>query len=251
MRHIVYYILIFSFVSFQCKKNTEPYTNHTQETYNHNRNPGISASDFLRSTTYKSVKIEIEYMPGFRPDPRAVDIFLNLIAERLNKPGGIFTEEKEIDPTLKTVFTFDDISAIETRNRTVFTNGDQMGVYILFVSGSYYNGNILGLTYKNTSMCFFGEPLQNFSIGITEEEKIRAMAMLFAHEFGHLLGLVNMGTLMVVDHLDIAHANHCNNSGCIMHHSFEPSEENIARIYSENRSFDINCINDLRANGGK
>jgi hypothetical protein len=251
MKHIFYYILIFSIASFQCKKNNELYTNPTQESYNHNRNPGVSASDFLRSTTYKSLKIEIEYMPGFKPDPRAVNIFINLLAERLNKPAGIFTEEKEIDPTLQTAFSLNDISSIETRNRTIFTNGDQLGACILFISGSYYNGNILGLAYKNTSLCFFGEPLKNFSIGITEEEKIRAMAMLFAHEFGHLLGLVDMGTSMVVAHRDIANGNHCDNNGCIMHHSFEPNTVNFTRIYSENRSFDTNCIIDLRANGGK
>jgi hypothetical protein len=251
MRRIICYILIFSLVSFYCKKDTESYTNHTQESYNHDRNPGRSARDFLQSANYKSLKIEVQYMPGFRPDMRAINIFVELLNERLNKSAGIFVVEKEIDPTLMTVFSPSDISNIESRNRTVFTNGDQMSAYLLFTSGTYYIGNILGLAYKNTSICFFGEPINNFSVGVTENDKIKAIAMLLAHEFGHLLGLVDMGTSMVTGHRDTDNGNHCNNNACLMHHTFEPETQNFARIVISNPSFDANCINDLRGNGGK
>jgi hypothetical protein len=251
MRRIIYIILVLSFVALQCKKDTEPYKSPAQNSYDHNLNPGKSARDFLGSASYKSLKIEIQYMPGFRPDPRAINIFIDLLSERLKKPSGILVEEKEIDPTLKTTFILSDISGIESRNRTVFTNGDQMGAYILFTSGAYYTGNILGLAYKNTSVCFFGEPLQIFSGGVTEEDKIRIIALLLTHEFGHLLGLVDMGTLMFVAHRDINNGNHCDNSDCLMHHSFEPDTRNFARILQYDPSFDANCINDLHANGGK
>lgn len=248
---------MFVFVSLQCKKNPESYPgsasypNGTQYSYNHNRNPGSSARDFLRSTTFKSLKIEIQYMPGFKPDDGAIDLFVNLLRERLNKPAGIFVEQKEINPTLLTIFTLNDISNIESRNRTVFTNGDQLGAYILITSGSYSNGNVLGLSYKNTSMCFFGEPLKYYSIGVEEDSRIKTMAMLFEHEFGHLLGLVDMGTLMQFDHMDAYNDNHCNNRACLMHHTYEPTTENFVKIIVDIPSFDANCIADLKANGGK
>ncbi len=251
MRRIIFYILILSVVSFHCKKDTESYANHTQESYNHNRNPGSSARDFLGSANYKSLKIELQYMPGFRPDSRAINIFIDLLNERLNKPAGIFVTEREIDPTLMTIFSPIDISYFESRNRTVFTNGEQMGAYLLFTSGTYYIGNILGIAYKNTSICFFGESLNSFSAGVTENDKIKVMALLLAHEFGHLLGLVDMGTSMVIGHRDTDNGNHCNNNACLMHHTFEPETQNFARILISNPSFDANCINDLKGNGGK
>lgn len=253
IKYGVSFILILSFVLFQCKKNTESYTNDTHINYNNDESPGNSARDFLRSTTYKSLKIEIQYMPGFKPDSRSLNIFVDLLNERLNKPAGISVEEKEIDPTFKTTFTINDIADIESRNRTVYTSGDQIGAYILFTSGTYYNGNIIGLAYKNTSICFFGETIKYFLSG-TEEDKIRIIALLLSHEFGHLLGLVDIGSPMVVDHHDPDHGNHCNNAKCLMHYtytSYEKIKRNFKQILLENPSFDKNCSDDLKANGGK
>src|SRR5512141_118349 len=149
MRRIIYSILFIFLLSIQCRKDTGSSITQPPESYNHNKNPGISAADFLGSTTYKSLKIELQYMPGFRPDSRAINIFVDLLNERLNIPAAIFIEEKEIEPTLKTTFSPSDISSIESSNRTVFTHGDQMGAYILFTSGTYYSGSVLGLAYKN------------------------------------------------------------------------------------------------------
>jgi predicted Zn-dependent protease len=254
MRYSIYYILILLFLSLQCNKESVSYnsdTNHFPGSYNHLGNPGISARDYLGSTTYKSLKIEIQYMPGFKPDSRAINIFTDLLSGRLNKPGGIIIEEKEIYPTVMEIFSYSDISNIESSNRTIFTKGDQMSAYILFTSGTYYNGNVIGLAYKNTSICFFGEPLKYFSGGPAEEDRIKIMALIITHEFGHLLGLVDMGTSMVVNHRDWENGSHCDNNKCLMHHTYEANTRNYGRILVENPSFDINCINDLKANGGK
>jgi hypothetical protein len=244
-------MLLFLFVSLNCKKDTGSYSNPTSGFYNLSGNPSTSAWNYLNSANYKSLKIELQYMPGFKPDSRAIHIFTDLLNERLNKPSGIFIEEKEIDPTLMERFTLNDISGIESRNRTVFNHGDQMSAYILFVSGSYYDGNVLGIAYKNTSICFFGEPIRYFIAGGTEQDRIKLMAILLTHEFGHLLGLVNMGTSMVVNHIIAVDDNHCDNNKCLMHHTYEANTQNLILNFEENPSFDINCINDLKANGGK
>jgi len=253
MRTSVYFLLIFSFIFFQCKKNTESpqeYPNY-QEPYSHNLDAGGSAKDFLRGSIFKSLKIEIQYMPGLEPDAVAIEMFVDLLKEYLNKPSGIFVELKQVDPTLKTIFTTGDISDIEFRNRTVFTNGNQLGAYILIVNGAYYNGSILGLAYKNTSVCLFGEPINFFSTGITDNRKAKLIAMLLEHEFGHLFGLVDMGTFMSVDHLDPDNGNHCDNSTCLMHHTYEANTHDFVGKFVDIPFFDANCIADMHANGGK
>lgn len=253
MKRIIYTLLVISFLSLDCKKSTEAVSSNPipPSSYNHSRNPGNSARDYLRSTIYQSLKIEVQYMPGYEPDIRAINNFVDLISGKLNKPGGIIIEKRMIDPTLRTTFSLDDISDIEYRDRTVFTTGTQMSAYILFVDGSYSDGNVLGLSYKNTSICFFGEPLRYFSGGLTADDKVKLIAMLLAHEFGHLLGLVDMGSPMVVDHQDNVNNNHCNNPACIMHHAYEPNSLKFARNYIGDPFFDLNCSNDLRSNGGK
>jgi hypothetical protein len=220
-------------------------------TYNHNLYPGSSAKDFLRSTVYKSLQIEIQYMPGFKPEPSCISLLTGFLEARLNKPNGIFIQLKEIDPTLKTIFSANDIADFEKNNRTVYTSGSQLGAYILLIDGSYSNGRVLALSYKNTSICLFGEPFKYFSFGASEDANAISMALLLEHELGHLFGLVDIGTFMVTFHVDPEHANHCINSSCLMHHSFESQERIFARNYQEIPSFDEPCLNDLKANGGK
>jgi len=246
------YMLVLLFLSLQCKKSSDSYgnINHTQQVYDHKGNPGNSAKDFLESTPYTSLQIELQYMPGFQPDPRAIAIFVDLINEKINKPGGIQVTEKEIDPTFKTIFTLTDITDVESRSRTVYTSSDQLGVYILFTSGMYYQGNVVGLAYRNTSIFFFGAELNYFLTG-TQEEKIKLMALLLLHEFGHLLGLVDSGTPMVMNHRDKDHGNHCENDKCLMHYTYEGEKWNKERTLPENLIFDSNCSDDLRANGGR
>lgn len=251
MRILACVIVAFSFVFLQCKKSSEPFNSHTPVSYDHNRNPGNSAADFLGNTTYQSLKIEILYMPDSRPDPAAINQFTAILSERLNKPAGISVAEREIDPTLKTVFTPGDISGIESRSRTAFTEDGQMAACILFINGSYYSGNILGLAYKNTSICFFSEPLQLFTGSVPEDERVKLVTLVMVHEFGHLLGLVDMGTPMVAGHLDRINGNHCINTNCVMHHTYTPEVLNIQRIINVDPTFDSYCLDDLRGNGGK
>ena len=254
MKSIFNIFLIFSLIFFHCKKDTElqnGYPNYVQNLYNHNLDPGSSAKDFLSGTNFTSLKIEIQYMPGLKPNPLVIDLLIDLLEKTLNKPLGIFVELEEIDPTLKTIFTAHDLSNIESQNRTVFSNGNQLGAYVLIVSGTYYRGTILALAYKNTSVCLFGEPLKYISMGISDNTKSKIIAMLLEHEFGHLFGLVDMGTFMQVDHLDAANGNHCNNSACLMHHTYEANTQELIGRFADIPSFDANCLADLHANGGK
>lgn len=246
----LYVILIISLVAVECKKNDGSYDQYVP-TPNNNQNVGASAKDFLRSTIYKSLKIEIQYMPGSQPGQGAVDLFVNLLNERLNKPAGVFVLLKEINPTLKTMFSLEDILDIESLNRTVYTNGDQMSAYIILIDGSYYSGNSLAIAYRNTSICIFGEQLKYFSGGMTVDAKTKVMAMLFMHEFGHLFGLVDLATPMIVDHEDKANPDHCINNSCLMHHTYAANNRLPTGDLSEIPSLDTDCIRDLRGNGGK
>ena len=247
----IYFILITSIISIQCKKNIERISGYSTTNLYSNYSPGSSAEDFLRNSTFTSLKIEIQFMPGLKPPPAAIEILSVMLRERLNKSSGIFIELREIDPTLQTIFSVNDISNIESTNRTIYTNGHQLSAYVILVDGSYYGGNALALTYSSSSICIFGKNLQYYSGGFTEDAKAKVMAVLLIHEFGHLLGLVDMGTRMIVDHADAANANHCNNNTCLMHHTYTTDTRYAGVEFDDIPSFDNNCINDLKANGGK
>ena len=252
MKPVVYIILVFAISFFQCKKSTEEYSGYVgTHNYSSQSFPGSSAKDFLRSTTYKSLTIEVQYMPGLKPSPSSVDILTQMLNERLNKPLGIYVVYKEIDPTLQTNFSIEDISEIESLNRTVKTHTDQLGAYILLIDGSFFENSILALAYHNTSICVFGEPLKYYSGGLVEDTKTKVLAILFMHEFGHLFGLVNSGTSMTVNHEDGESASHCINNSCLMHQTFNKNSRDVFNNNIDIPSFDNNCISDLRASGGK
>lgn len=74
---------------------------------------------------------------------------------------------------------------------------------------------------------------------------------MLEHEVGHLLGLVDLGSPMQTNHKDVAHGNHCNNSGCLMYYTSETTDILGFLLTGAIPTLDANCIADLKANGGK
>jgi hypothetical protein len=71
------------------------------------------------------------------------------------------------------------------------------------------------------------------------------------HEFGHLFGLVDLGSPMQVNHKDAANGNHCNVNNCLMYYGAETTDILGFLLTGNVPSLDVNCQNDIRANGGK
>ena len=100
------------------------------------------------------------------------------------------------------------------------------------------------------------------------------------HEFGHLLGLVNLGSPPVNDHEDVDAENHCNVNPCLMRAELEfgasgrlsasnnknslhssctldgnillnQMESNVSRGLAAPPDLDAECQLDLEANGGR
>lgn len=233
-----------------CKKSG--YVNNPDIPDNlHNRIVGASANEMLASTKYTSLKIEVQFMTGFPPDAAALNYLQSILAGLLNKPGGITIFTKEIPASSSGSLSVNDVINIEKNNRTAFTNGSELAVYILYTNGNYTDQNVLGVVYKNTSAVLFGKKIQDNSGGIGQANRTKLVATVAAHEMGHLLGLVDLGSPMQTGHKDPANGSHCNNTGCLMYYASETSEILGFLVTGNIPALDVNCRNDLRANGGK
>jgi hypothetical protein len=217
----------------------------------HDSATGTSANDLLSSARYTSLKIEIQYMPGFQPDIAAINHFTNFLSSRLNKPEGIEIIQKQISAAAGTDLSAQEVREIEKQNRTVFTSGNQLGVYFLFTNSKYTNNNVLGIAYQNTSMCLFGKTIHENSGGVGQASRSKLEATVMEHELGHILGLVNTGTSMQTAHQDVANGAHCNNKNCLMYYAAETTDILGFLVTGNIPSLDAGCINDLKANGGK
>jgi hypothetical protein len=240
--------ILFSFTA--CKKETT-FANNPNADDLHNKSVGFSASQLLNSGTYKSLKIEIQYMTGFGPDASALSHLQTVLSSYLNKPSGITFVTKELSPSSSTTLSIDQVRTIEEQNRTVFTTGDQIGVYFLYTNGNFTDNNVLGAAYRNTSMVLFGKKIHDNSGGLGQASRTKLEATVLEHEFGHILGLVDIGSPMQTNHKDAANGNHCSNTNCLMYYASETTDILGFLITGNIPSFDANCTNDLHANGGK
>jgi Metallo-peptidase family M12 len=234
-----------------CKKDSSFVNNPGGSDQLYNRPVGASANDLLASSKYTSLKIEVQYMPGYLPDAAALNHLQATLSGLLNKPSGITIVTKEIPAAANQTLSVNDIITVEKNNRTAFINGAELAVYVLYTNGNYTDNNVLGVAYKNTSVALFGKKIQDNSGGIGQASRTKLTATVAEHELGHLLGLVDIGSPMQTNHKDAAHGNHCSNTSCLMYYASETSDIFGFLITGNIPSFDANCRADLHANGGQ
>ncbi len=218
---------------------------------------GDSAHDLLSADKFKRVIVEIQYVQGFEPAAAAVNNLKTFMEQRLHKPDGITVKMKELPVIGQAAYSVTDISRIEEQYREEYTTPDQLAIYFFFAdshsSKNTSTGRVLGQAYWNTSMVLFEKTIQELSGGLGQPSRANLETVIFHHELGHILGLVNVGTKMVTNHQDPDpdHGAHCDNNACLMYWGIETGDVIKNLIGGTLPQLDQNCLNDLQANGGK
>jgi len=189
--------------------------------FDHSRAPGASAEAFITSSTFDQLTIEIQYMPGARPDDSSINNLQNFLELHLEKTSVAILEPQEIESGEQESYTADDIRTIEEENREEFTDESTLAAYVLFLDGEFESGSVLGVAYFNTSTAYFGDTINRISGGLGQPSRTTIESTVFAHEFGHLMGLVNNGTEAQADHHDSENGAHCTVEDCLMYFQVE------------------------------
>lgn len=216
---------------------------------------GSSANDFLSSTKYSTLVIEVFYVANFRPQAQTLVNLKNFMQARLNKPGGISIIETEIESPGLAPYDINEIAQIESTVRTKYNAGNILTMYLFFADGGTPTDTdsefILGSAYRNTSFVMYESTIKNLSDSALEPDRADLETTVILHELGHLLGLTNLGSNMQTPHEDTAHPKHCNNSNCLMFWKAENSNLLGMMLGGNLPQLDANCLADLQANGGK
>ena len=257
-----YFTLLFTFLILSCSSDTNTTETTPPDPTAANRQAlGSSARDFLSAEEFTSLNVEIAYVDGFRPSESTLNNLRSFFTARLNKPGGVRFTETVVPATTVGALNRDEYVEIENDNRTVFNEGSELGVWVFFADENSEsdegNSRILGTAYRNTSCIIFGETLREFSRGITGPSLTQLESITTEHEFGHLFGLVNLGTPMVRDHEDenaeddgeATPNRHCDQENCLMY--FQTVADATNTDMNGLPTFGEFCLEDLRANGGK
>ena len=215
----------------------------------------IKPVDFLSGKQYDALLVELQYMPGMRPNAESRDNLKEFLSTLLHKPGGIVFMEKEIPSGNRDNYSLDQIRNLEDEHREFAPGDDELASYMIFLdapfSGNSGDSNVLGVAYRPTSTAFFESTIQSFSGGPFQPSETTLETTVMNHEFGHLLGLVNNGTPMTTDHQDEVHGAHCDVEDCLMYFSAETSDNLANLMGGQIPVLDSQCRDDLKANGGK
>ncbi len=224
---------------------------------------GASGADFLANTSFDRLSIEIAYVDGFRPTDLALDNLDQYLRERTFKEDITYSFRPLPSPGEEDL-TLQEIATLESENRTLYNDGSTLAVYIYFADAPSVNDDeseglvTLGAVYRNTSMVVHESTIRELaskSVLVTVSE-VESTALI--HEFGHLFGLVDLGTPEVNPHEDPEAPNHCEVAGCLMRAELEFGtgilsmlEKRAAKGLSELPALDAECIRDLQAAGGR
>ncbi|NAY92991.1 hypothetical protein GTQ34_13790 [Muricauda sp. JGD-17] len=251
---------------FGCSSDNETNSGGTNVTIDKSANllaTGASANDLLSNNNFDQLLIEIAYVTGFRPTDEALENFENFLMQRTFKQNIQFSFNELPSPNEETLL-LDEIVDLESENRTAYNQGGTLAIYIYFAdapadSDDESEGVVsLGAVYRNTSMVIYEKTLRDLvgnSVIVTVSDVETAT---LNHEFGHLFGLVNLGTTPVNDHEDPDAENHCVVNGCLMRAELQfggtmmkAMESNTSKGLAAVPELDAECILDLQSNGGR
>ena len=216
---------------------------------------GKSASDLVSEDRFTSMNIEIVYVEGSRPQDRTINAFKDFLEARINKPDGINITVRSVPSSGNAPFEISEIAAIEKAERTAYNAGDEIAIYIYFADGSNEKDTpekfVLGSSFRNTSMVIYEKTIQAFANRPGAPPKHVIETATLNHEFGHLFGLVNLGTPMVQNHEDAENKGHCGTNDCLMRASLEFGFNFLNDVGQVVPELKGKCIEDLQAIGGK
>lgn len=217
-------------------------------------NNKINPHELLSADTYNELVVEVQSFEGQEPSDAVLQNLKSFLEARLNKPAGITFNKTSINPDRSAKYSISDVQKIEQKHRNSYSENKKAAIYFLFVDGEYSenaNGNIvLGVAYGASSMVIFNNSISQNSGGFGQPSKDGLETTVCMHEIGHLLGLVNNGSEMTVNHADPSNPQHCDNKNCLMYWQAETNDM-VKNFLGTLPVLDDNCIKDLQKNGGK
>jgi hypothetical protein len=247
---------------------------------------GESAHDILANDSFDKLQVQIAYVTGNRPTNESMANFQAYLQQHTFKTS-IELVYLELATPNKDSLSLQEIADLEKEHRTVYNSGSTLGVYIYFADAPSADDDevqglvTLGAVYRNTSMVIHEVTVrklasQSASISVADVE-----TATLNHEFGHLSGLVNLGTAMANQHEDPNSVNHCDVAGCLMRSELQFSGATGKNLASKGTNgvhsacslqggdvlklletqaskglavvpgLDSECVLDLQANGGR
>jgi hypothetical protein len=156
----------------------------------------------------------------------------SLFASRMNKPE-IFvprelSEMKEIRKIGRKSWTLSQIVGLANDVWDMSETMESAEYYVLFLSGYYNDGKavqelVIGVSLSDRPIIVIFKDVITDSRHALFDSALMEQGTL-VHEFGHCMGLVDLGVPMITDHQDPEHKGHCRDSNCAMNWLYDSSD---------------------------
>jgi len=179
------------------------------------------------------VVVEIDYMPSAEPFEGTPETYAEPWKLFRDNANALFQKNVELvvpdrvaqmerlDDVEGAVFGREELVAIAKKHRNVASTRDTVSFYVLFLNGRFKDAdgrtlrNTTGISVRGTGIVALFKP------AITEGWATPMLPVFMEqttliHEFGHAIGLVDVGIPAITRHRDEAHGAHCTNPACIM-----------------------------------
>jgi hypothetical protein len=192
---------------------------------------GPGPKDYVSSDDYTKWVIEVDSIQGQAPPGGVLDFVKGRLAAVVDKPDGIEMRIDESLPARGGTWSSKDLTDYSSAHFQAGTSGKTAAIHLLFVDGTYEEGNVLGATFsRETSsgkvvetgpIVIFSEAIRGGCGPLCLGGSTPQFQAVVTHEFGHAIGLVDNGIDMQRDHEDGAHPGHSTNARSVMYWEVE------------------------------
>lgn len=180
---------------------------------------GANGRAMLRGE-WPTLVVEVDVQEGLDPDPSALDHLIATIEANVDKPGGIVTAGGNRFASDRTTWDSDALREVAAENRSNFSQGDAVALYVLYVRGRFEQEDAIGVAVNASEFAVFPQrwrgSLSQLLGGGTAVERA-----VLVHEAGHLFGLVNLTYRSQFDREDPDHPGHSSDRGSVMYWAIE------------------------------
>lgn len=185
---------------------------------------------YLSGVWDRSLRVELDSVPELEPYSSSVAYLRDKFSAVLEKPDGItFEADETLEPAGEgfewTFELLDDYARAHARS----DDDGPVTIQVLSLDGRYVSEGstaVLGLAWDHRFIALFQDAIRSRCasgvLGALQTENCEAAERnVWAHEIGHVIGLVDNGVTMRVNHRDPEHGRHDVSDACLMYWAYD------------------------------